>query len=198
MTLDDLAGCARDAGWTAALDPDHAYVAITAAEPADRPHGFLRLADGAVYGYTTPPRGANGTRAELEAEVAAAARANVAHSAKLAPIIERTDRSRAIWIAGTADDTSLAGKVGAISGWIDVRHGLALSVDAEVKDDRLATQAVDGFGSLQAGSLLLGSEVSAALEHVHLTRSGDHLRLAADLSATQLEALYSKLAKMRH
>lgn len=196
VTIDQLAGCARDAGWASTIDADHKYIAITTGDGGTT-LGYLALADGALYGFTAPPRGVETTRATLEADAAASTRASVPQNATLTAAVEHLDRSRAIWLVGSAAGTPLGDKLGVISGWIDVRDGLSAELDAEVKDDQFASRAVDGFGTLKTGAIMLGNEVKDALDHVELSRSGDHLKLRAQLSSAQLEALYAKLATMR-
>lgn len=193
LSLADLEGCAKQAGYTATIDPDKKFIAIETPGSLRQKLGYLVLADGALYGkqgmkLMFSDEGV--TRAMLEADIARAAKQTLTSNASLLALVEKADRSRSMWIAGSGTGTSVGDKVGDVVGSIDLVDGMHLEVTVNTKDD-LAKEVVDGFDQARSAAGMLGPEIADVIKAVELSRDGGTLHVVAKLSAKQLEALMS-------
>lgn len=196
-----LERCAARAGFTVRVDPDRAYAAIDMTGPLGTiTAGYLALADGALLTRTVtqlppttlvpPPT----TRADLEADVAAAARENATADATLVAELGRVDRRHAMWYVGDATGTPLADKVGRVRGWVDLDRGLAFELSVEVVDRAMADEIARGIPELKRQAGALGKEVGDVVRGLRFERKGDRLRFGLTISDRQLEALLDQMA----
>jgi hypothetical protein len=195
ISVDDLANCAKRAGYASNVDPDRKFIAITMGEPVPQTLGYLVLPDGAVYGkqdmkaaFGRADRDAF-SRPRLEADIAAVAKSNAAGNAELKAVIAKADRTRSMWFAGSAAGSSFGDKLGEAFGSLDLADGLRADIVVEVKDSRLARQVVDGLDDARKAAGMLSPELKSVLDAIDITRSGDRLRIVAKLSSRQFEAL---------
>jgi hypothetical protein len=132
-TIATLAACADRIHVTATRDPDDRFVVVE----LPTPRGVLRAPflalDGGVYSTMTRPMGGRATgaeltRGELEAEVAALADHSAATDRDLVDAIAQLDRAQAVWFVGSAAGTRLDAHVGRVLGTLGVERGVTLDV----------------------------------------------------------------------
>jgi hypothetical protein len=195
ITLQQVDACAKRAGFSHTLDPDGKYIAVGVPVLADTvEQGYLLLPDGAVYSRQRMKLGLGAkvtpaTRGELEADMAAAAKASAADDKALVALAAKVDRSRTVWFAGSAANTPAASKVGDVYGTVDIDAGLKMNITVVFKDGELASQIESGLAQARKMADRMPPEVRSLLDHVELHRDGNTIRFVASVSDSQLEAL---------
>ena len=199
--VDDVKACAQKAGYPVEVDPDGKFVAIgmaTAMGPIRT--GYLVLPDGALLTRTAMPMSSPGmvavatTRAELEADAAAAAQGSAAEDTALVAELARIDRDRAMWFVGDASSTPVGDKVGVLRGWVDIDKGIAFDVSVQVRDRGMADEIARGIPEMKKQADMLGKDVGAVIRSIKFDRSGDRLRFALKITDPQLDRLMDQMA----
>lgn len=199
--VDDVRACAKKAGFPVDVDADGKFVSIgmaTAMGPVRT--GYLVLHDGSLLTRSSmpiPPTGMIATqtsRADLEADVAAAAKGTAADDTSLVAEMARIDRDRAVWFVADASNTPIGDKLGQMRGWIDINKGLAFDVSFQLKDSAMAEEVARGIPEMKKQADILGKEVGDVIRGIKFERKGDRLRFALKVSEQQLERLMEQLA----
>lgn len=191
--------CAGKAGFKVSPAPDGKFLSVDVPSPAGtHSQGYLQVAGGALYTRQGVALGGGApaitpaTRAELEADVAAAATASVTTNAALQALIAKADRSKTMWFAGSAAGTPIADKLGEVYGALDLDHGVAADVTAQVLDAQLASQAEQGIQQAKQSVDALPAEVRDVVRGLELSRAGDRLRLKLTITDAQLAGLLQR------
>jgi hypothetical protein len=196
MTIEQVDGCAKRAGFAHTLDPDKKYVTIEVPGlgGATYAQGYLQLADGAIYNrqnlaLALVPSVDAASRAELEADAEKAKTNNAAGDKQLVALAGKANRSQTFWFAGSGKGTPAADKVGDVYGSFDVDSGLAADVTIGFTDKKLAGQLEEGLEQAKKMSKDLPPDLRGIIDQVSLHRDGDSVRIVAKLSDSQLSAL---------
>jgi hypothetical protein len=197
MTITDLKACADKASFQATVDPDGKYIEITLPPPASAV-GYLALPSGAVFGHEKMLLGGRPTmtpttRAELEANVAAAAKSSALDDPKLADIVAKTDRSKDFWFAGSGATTPISDKLGEIYGTFDFSSGLAIDVTAQVTDSGVLDKLEDGVKQAKKSADQMPGEMKNVIQAMQFSRKGDHVHFALKLSDEQISGVMKQL-----
>ncbi len=198
--VEDVKACAQKAGFPVDVDADGKYVAIglpTAMGPIRT--GYLVLSDGALLTRSAMPMSLSptalpATRADLEADVAAAARGTAADDAALVAELARVDRDRAVWFVADASATPIGDKLGAMRGWMDLGDGFSVDVSFQVKDTRIADEITRSVPEMKKQADMLGKDVGAVIRGIKFDRRGDRIRVALKVTDRQLERLMDQMA----
>ncbi len=197
LKIADIADCAKKAEFNTVVDPDGKFVSIDiTTQGVTVNQGYLAMPSDAVYSRTTiafgfPPSFGSGTRAELEGDLAAAAKGNAAADTKLVKLLSKVDRGKTFWFAGTADGTPVADKLGEVFGSIDLDSGLGADVTVQLKDSDMASKVTDGLKEAKNHSDELPGELKGAIKGIDVAKDGDHLRFQVKLTESQLSSLMS-------
>ena len=196
MTIEQVDGCAKRAGFTHTLDPDKKYVEIEVPGPGGvtSSQGYLQLADGAIYNRQNLALGLMpsidaASRSELEADAEKAKTNNAAGDKQLVALAAKANRSQTFWFAGSGKGTPAADKVGDVYGSFDIDSGLAADVTIGFTDGKLAGQLEDGLEQAKKMSKDLPPDLRGIIDQVSLHRDGNSVHIAAKLSDSQLSAL---------
>jgi hypothetical protein len=195
ISVTDVAGCAKQAGFTTAIDADGKFVSLdipTAAMKVNQ--GYLALPDGSLYmrqsfGLGLAPRLEPTTRPDLEADLAKVGKASAADDKALVELAGKVDHTQPFWFAGSGANTQLADKLGAIYGTIDIGDGITVNVTAQIKDHAKAEQIQATFDQMKKSRDQLPEDLRAVIDQLKLERSADDLHLYAKITAAQLELL---------
>ncbi|HUQ04335.1 MAG TPA: hypothetical protein VM261_17670 [Kofleriaceae bacterium] len=199
--VEDVKTCAQKAGYPVDVDADGKYVSIgmaTAMGPMRT--GYLVLDDGALLtraAMPMPPTGmmpSPATRADLEADVALAARGSAADDRSLVAELARIDRDRAVWFVADATNTPIGDKLGALRGWVDINKGLAMDVSFQLKDSAMADEIARGIPEMKKQADMLGKDVGNVIRSIKFERNGDRLRFGVSITEQQLERLMTQMA----
>jgi len=196
MTIENVTACANEATFTAKADPDGKYLSISIpATTITIDQGYLKLDNGALYmrqsmTLVPVPAIAPSTRADLEADLAAAAKGPTAADDKaLLQLANKVDRARTFWFAGTGAGTSKETTLGDIYGTVDVEGGITVDLTAQIKDAALADKIEKGVGEIKKVADKMPPELKSAIEDLKLDRDGDKLHFGAKITDDQLAAL---------
>jgi hypothetical protein len=195
MTIDDVIACAKDAGFQTKVDPDGKYASGSIPAATSKvDQGYLTLDDGSFYMrqsmvFSPLPSVTPSPRADLEADVAAAAKGNAADDTALLALANKVDRRRTFWFAGSALGTSEAKQLGDIYGTIDIDSGIAVDITAQITDPALADKIEKGVAQLKKMADQIPADLQSAVAGLQLTREGDHLHLTAKITEAQLAAV---------
>lgn len=193
MKIGDVAKCADRAKFKYTIDPDNKFINVTVPPPANE-QGYLLAANGALYmrqsmEISAAPVVNPTSRADLEADLKAAASANVLSDTKMQALIAKADRTRTIWFAGSGAGTPAADKLGELFGGFDLDNGFSIDVTFQLVDPALADKLDDGVKELKKMSDQLPANMKAAVESLKFNRSGDHVHFALKLDDKQLADL---------
>jgi len=202
MTLDNVTACAKDASFKTEVDSDGKYVRISIPSTMmTLEQGYLKLDDGALLmrqSMTLSPRPAlaPSTRADLEADLAAAAKGpSAADDKPLLQIANKVDRTRTFWFAGTAEGTAEASTLGDVYGTVDIESGIDLDVTVQIKEPALADRLEKGVAQIKQLADKVPADLRSAVEGLQLQRDGEKLHVTAKVTDSQLAAL-AKLGAM--
>ena len=201
LTMARLARCAQQAGYRSELDPDGKYFSVELRVAGHtRSLGYLLLADGAVYmrmPLRLTPGGFRVSRAELEADRAAARARSAAQDTALLALAKTIDRSRTGWFVGSFDGTPAGTVVRVITGTIDLDHGLAIELTAELASGPLAAKIEDGLAQAKASTQQLPPALQDVVHGVTLQRDGRRIHATIALTFDQMSALVDAITR-RH
>jgi hypothetical protein len=194
--IEDMERCAKEADYGVTIDPDKKYISIKQEGLVSQTLGYLVLADGSLYGKTAMAMGMDfktieSDRKSLEADIATTSKDSALSNTKLLALVEKTDRTKAMWFAGNADNTPIAEYVGDIHGSFDLGDGFDIDVTAFTKDEKFAKQAVDGLDEMKQAAGMFSPDLKDILGSAKLSRSGEKLRFEMKISASQLDTLMS-------
>jgi hypothetical protein len=193
IDIPTVSKCATDAGFKVTTDADNKFVSIQVpATVGAMTQTYLALGDGTLYGMQAlgAHAGTGVSRADLEADAAATAKANAADDPKAKALLAKADRSKTMWFVGTAAGTRLGDKVGEISGSLDLTPDVAFVVDVQITDAALATQ-IDGYMSqAKTFAASLPADIKAIAENLDYKKDGDHLHFGIKATLQQVKALF--------
>jgi len=196
MTIDQVDACAKRAGFTHTIDPDHKYVEIEVPGSAGQTfaQGYLALADGTVYNrqriaISIIPSVDPASRSDLESDARNLSTSNATNDRALLALAAKADRSQTFWFAGSGAHTPAADKVGDIYGSLDIDGGLKADVTVGFTDKSLATQLEQGLEQAKKMSDSLPPDVRSLIKDISLHRDGGSVRIVATLTDTQLKSL---------
>ncbi len=183
--------CAEKGGMTVKADADGKYLEVQGipdGQGGTRNIGYYFVSDKVSYLSIKTPLGggtvgAPATRADLEADIKKAEASPASSDAKLKPLLEKADRSKSIWFAGSAEGTPAAKDMKSAVGWIDASSdAITVGFSVEFNSDEMPTQAVEGFEQAkgQIGMLdMMGPGLKDAAEEFlkdfHLDADGSTL-----------------------
>jgi len=196
MTIDQIDGCAKRAGFTHTIDPDHKYVEIEVPGAMGQTYsqGYLALADGTVYNrqriaISIIPTVDPASRSDLETDARNLSTSNATNDKALVALAAKTDRRQTFWFAGSAENTPAADKIGDIYGTLDIDNGLKADITVGFTDKAMAKQLEDGLDQAKKMSDSLPPDVRSLIEDISLHRDGGSVRIVAKLTDAQLKSL---------
>ncbi|HEY1555615.1 MAG TPA: hypothetical protein VGF94_12345 [Kofleriaceae bacterium] len=195
MKLANVIECANQAGFQTKVDPDSKYVSVSIpAAGTTIDQGYLALDDGSFYMrqsmvFTLPPSLGPSSRADLEADVAAAAKGNAADDKALLALANKVDRRRTFWFAGSALGTAEAKEIGDVYGTVDIDNGIAIDVTVQITDPALADKIETGVAQLKKMADQVPGDLRSAIDGLQLQRDGDRLHVTAKITEAQLAAI---------
>lgn len=204
MSVGDVTGCAKDAGFKTNVDGDGKFAAIEIPSMMmNVTQGYITLPDGSLYmrqsmSLGMMPSMEPTTRTDLEADVAKLGQGTAADDKALVELAAKADRNQTFWFAGSGAGTPIADKLGEIYGAIDIDNGIRADVTVQLVDSALADQAEQTFDTMKKMSDQLPPDVRGVIDQLKLDRKGDHLHVTAKISAEQLEALTKMGGMGRH
>ncbi|MCP4449272.1 MAG: hypothetical protein GY811_28660, partial [Myxococcales bacterium] len=154
--------CAETGGYTFNVEPDGKFAQIIGI-----PDGMGGTTDASYY-FVAPdtvlfsmsmdlggiPKSPG--RAELESFLASAKENPASNSAEIKSMIEKSDRSKSFWFAGSAAGTPLSDKLNGGQGWLDMNaSGISIGFAMEFTSADIPKEAAKGFSELKSkvGSL---------------------------------------------
>jgi hypothetical protein len=194
VTPADVEGCAKGIDGVAfkASDDGKYFTVDSGGEKGGV--AFLRLKDGTLYTRgemaggsplsVLSPKFKPTPREDLEADVAAAAKASVLDDAKVSAAAEKADRAKTFWFAGSLAGASAP--VGEAYGSIDLGDGLSFFLSAEITDSSMADQAERMYDSAKQMSDQMPAGIKGVFDELKLKRSGDRFTLTLNLSKDQV------------
>lgn len=198
LTMARLARCAQQAGYHFELDPDGKYFSVELRVAGHtRNLGYLLLDDGAVYlrmPVQLRPDGFHVSRADLEADRAAARARSAAQDTALLALAKTVDRSRTGWFVGNFDGTPAGSVIQVVSGTIDVDHGFALDLTADLASEPLAARIEDGVAKAKAQALQLPPALRDVMNGIAVQRDGRRIHATIRLSFDQMSAMIDAIA----
>jgi hypothetical protein len=196
LTMRDVDACAKQAGFTHTIDPDHKYVEIDVPGPGGMTYsqGYLVLSDGVIYNRQRVeiglvPSVEPASRADLEADTAKLKSSNAAGDKQLVALAGKTNRSQTMWFAGSAAGTPVADKIGNVYGSFDIDGGIKADVMIGFTDKTLASKLEDSLREAKRMAGALPPDVRGVLDDLSLKRDGDSVRIVARLSDAQIKSL---------
>ncbi|HEY4178661.1 MAG TPA: hypothetical protein VGM90_17565 [Kofleriaceae bacterium] len=204
VTVDDIKGCADKAKYTAAVDADKKWVAITMPNPvggAPLQSGYFVLPNNFLYmrqslslagGATVMPM----DRKALEADIAGLSSGTAEKDTGLLDAMKTVDRTKPIWVVGNATGTPLADKIGAVKGWIDITGGIALDASVEIKDKAMADKIIQGVPQMKQQAGALGGALGDVVKSLDVTKEGNAIRFKISISNDQLQKLMDQVGPM--
>lgn len=142
------------------------------------------------------------SRADFEERLQAAEEgASVAEKGVMAEMFEDAQRSRAFWIAGTAEGTPLEDGMEGGHGWFDLREeGLKFAFTVDLASAEVASSAVEQFEEFEDMTAFLPSVVSdladSIFENSTLASSGTTLKGNFKVENEPLEEALPELEKL--
>lgn len=202
IDMDTLEACAKQSNLTYKIDSDRKFLTleVDAGQRARMP--YLVLDDGAIYSrfklgvLAASPKFEEPSRASMEADIEAARADSATRNDKLIASMEKADRSKGVWFAGSAEGTLIGDQVHEMFGTLDLEDGLAIDATMELADGRVAGKVMDSIEQARDAGGLLGSEVKRVIEALEVKRDGDRIRFSLKVSNRQLEAVFDTLSPM--
>ncbi|NVB82694.1 MAG: hypothetical protein HOV81_30235 [Kofleriaceae bacterium] len=199
-TLDDMKKCADRAGYKSTLDADGKYLLIEMTTMGQKlEQGMLQLPGNMIYTRQSMSFGGGavvvpGSRAELEGDMAKLAQGTVLDNKALAASVEKVDRTRTFWFAGTAAGTSISDKVGRFHGTFDIASGVAMDVTVQVVDSNISNQIMETLPQLKKSAASMPAELRPMLENLSVARDGDQIHAKLKLTDSQVATLMKQLS----
>jgi hypothetical protein len=198
VTIDQIDGCAKRAGFTHTIDADHKFVTIEVPGAMGQTfaQGYLALADGTIYNrqrvaISIVPTVDPASREDLERDVKNLSTSNAAGDKALVALAAKASRGGTFWFAGSGAHTPAASKVGDVYGSLDIDGGLAADVTIGFTDKSLASQLEEGLDQAKKMSDKLPPEMRSMIDGIKLDRDGSSVRIVAKLSDAQIKSLSS-------
>ena len=193
MKVEDVAKCAKAASYDATIDPDNKFITVALPAPAGK-QGYLVAPNGALYMrqsmvISAAPTVTAASRADLEADLKAAATSNAMGDTKLQTLIGKTDRSKTMWFAGSGAGTPIADKLGDLFGSFDLGNGFAADVSFDLKDGDDVDKIDSGVKEMKKMADQLPGSMKDAVQSLQFDRKGNHVRFAVKLDDKQLADL---------
>jgi len=207
ITLQQIKDCADKSQQKATLDPDGKFLTIDAYAPGgNMPSaiGYLQVAGGALTmrmtmglpGLGGIPKVAVASRADLEADTAAAAKKSAADDSALVSQLGKLDRSKTVWFAGSGKGTPLATKLGDVSGTMDFGNGLTIDTTVQLTDSKLVKQVDEGMAQLKQMKDQIPPDFRSILDALKYDKSGDTVHFALAVNDEQLGKLMKQMSGM--
>jgi hypothetical protein len=199
IDIPTISKCATDAAFKVTTDPDNKFVAIEIpGAVGTMTQSYLALANGSLYSQQQlgMRHGAAMTRADLEAEAAAASKANAAADPKLTAMMGKADRSKMLWFAGNAAGTPLGDKVGEIVGSLDVSPDVALSIDVQITDAGLATSIDGTVTQARQFAAQLPGDLKTVVEALDYHKDGDRFHFGLKATIEQIRGVFKTAGSM--
>jgi hypothetical protein len=136
------------------------------------------------------------SRADLEADAAAAAKGSAADDSALVSQLATLDRTKTVWFAGTGKGTPFASKLGNVSGTMDLSNGLAIDVTVQLTDERLVSQVDKGMAQLQQMKDQIPADYRSIIDGIKYDKNGDQLHFSASMTDAQIGTLMKQLSAM--
>jgi hypothetical protein len=200
--IPQIEACAKKASFPTTVDADGKYVAIEMPGALGaQPLGYLVLADGSLLSSQAmpfPPTGAvvPSTRADLEAVVASAAKANANTDTVLIDEASHIDRDRAVWFVANLNGTPAGDKIGLLRGWFDIDGGLATDLSIQITDKATAAEIAKGIPEMKSQADRLGKDVAELIRGLRYERNGDRFRFGLKITNAQMEKLMAGMGGM--
>jgi hypothetical protein len=210
VTLKQIQACAEKGKQKTTLDPDGKYLSIDVYTPGGSlpsTFGYLALPTGAISMRVTmgmPSLGAAAlspnmivaSRADLEADAAAAAKRSATDDSALVSQLEKLDRSKTVWLAASGKGTPLASKLGTASATMDLSNGLAIDMTVQFTDANLASQVDMGMTQIKQMKDQVPADYRSIIENIKYDKNGDQLHFAASISDAQIGMLMKQMTAM--
>jgi hypothetical protein len=207
VTLNQIQACAEKGKQKTTLDPDGKYLSIEVYAPGGAlpsTAGYLALPTGAItmrvnMGLPSlggAPKIGVASRADLEADAASAAKSSAADDSALISQLDRLDRTKTVWFAGSGKGTPLASKLGTVSGTMDLSKGLAIDVTVQLTDASLASKIDKSMAQLEQMKDRIPADYRSVIDGIKYDKDGDQLHFAASMSDAQIGTLMKQMAGM--
>lgn len=204
LDIDDLESCAKESKLPSKVDSDRKFITIEIGTEAGKTKmPYLVLDDGAIYGRfklglgsLLDPQFEEPSRAKMETDIAAAKTDNATMNAALIATMEKADRQKGVWFAGSAKDTLIGDQVHEMFGTMDLEGGLEIDATVEMASSSVTKKVMDSVEQARDAGGMLGSEIKRVIDALEVKRDGDRVRFTLKVSNKQLEAVFDKLAPM--
>lgn len=204
LDMDDLVECAKQAKLPYQLDKDRKFIALEIESSMFQTTlPYLVLDDGAIYskfsigmGSGLTPKFNDSSRARMEADLVDTKKTSATDNKALLATMEKADRKKGMWFAGSAKGTLVGDQVHELYGTLDLEKGLALDVMVEMANTRVADGVMDSIDQARSAAGFLGQEVKKVLDALDVKRDGDRIRFKLEVSNAQLDGLFAKLGSM--
>ena len=195
LSIHDAVACAEQAGFAHHVDADGKYasIAVPALGGQQATQAYLQLADGTVYSRLEAELGgvpsfASPTRADLEADVAAARTHSAADDHGLVALATKANRRATCWFAVAGKGTPLAPAIETMYGSITLDSALGLDVVVRLTSDALARRTAQQFAELQ--QIFADSpQYRGLVRGIQLHRAGASVHVVAKFAGRDLAAL---------
>lgn len=198
-TLDDMKKCADKAGFKSTLDGDGKYLRIEMTTMGQNvEQGMLQLPGNVIYTRQSVSLGGvalvvPGSRADLEGDMAKLGQGTALDDKELAAMVEKVDRTKTFWFAGTAAGTALSDKLGKFHGAFDTASGIAIDVTVQVLDSSIADKIMESVPQLKKSAASMPDELGSILQNLSVTRDGDQVRAKLKMTDVQVAALMKQV-----
>jgi hypothetical protein len=205
VTLKQIQACSDKAKQKTTLDPDGKFLVIDAFTPGGKvptSFGYLALPTGAIVmrmgmslpSEGTPPNVTVATRADLEADAAAAAKNSAADDRALVSQLGTLDRSKTMWFAGSGKGTPLASELGNVSGTMDISNGLAVDFTVQITDAGIVDQVDQFMPKIKQMKDQVPADYRSIIDSIKYDKKGDQLHFAAVVSDAQIAKLMKEMS----
>jgi preprotein translocase subunit SecD len=164
---------------------------------------YLVLDDGAIYGRfklgfgsMLTPKFEEPSRAKMETDIADAKTDNATKNAALIATMEKADRQKGVWFAGSAEGTLIGDQVHEMFGTMDLEGGLEIDATVEMANGSITKKVMDSVEQARDAGGMLGSEIKQVIDAIEVKRDGDRVRFSLKVSNAQLDKVFDKLSPM--
>lgn len=204
LDITDLEGCAKQAKLPHKVDSDRKFITLEiATEAGATKMPYLVLDDGAIYGRfklgfgsMLTPKFEEPSRATMETDIAMAKSDNATMNATLIATMEKADRQKGVWFAGTAEGTLVGDQVHELFGTMDLEGGLEIDATVEMASGSVTKKVMDSVEQARDAGGMLGSELKKVIDALEVKRDGDRVRFSLKVSNAQLEKVFDTLSPM--
>ena len=203
LDMNDLEGCAKQAKLPHKVDSDRKFITLEiATEAGSTKMPYLVLEDGAIYGRFKLGFGSMAakfeepSRAKMETDIAEAKADNATKNDKLIATMEKADRQKGVWFAGSAEGTLVGDQVHEVFGTMDLEGGLEIDATIEMANGAVTKKVMDSVEQARDAGGMLGSEIKQVIEALEVKRDGDRVRFSLKVSNAQLDKVFDKLSPM--